>query len=198
MKPSQTVDMHDVETYLKTRKLVDERQLPYYIRWIQRFLLNDEGVRRLAPNDALAAFTQHLEQDARTEEWQVRQAVRAVELFQKHNLRHLQETGATVPASAVAGQADASEKPTTFAAALGEARTLIRLRHYAYRTEQAYLEWLTRYGRFATAILAMAGGGHGEVLPRGPGDPTGRGGIDAEPGRVKDKPHTLVSRSKLK
>lgn len=53
-----------------------------------------------------------------------------------------------VPA-AVAGQADATGKPTTFAGALGEARTLIRLRHYAYRTEQAYLEWLGRYGRFA-------------------------------------------------
>src|SRR5690606_24776935 len=91
---------------------------------------------------------QHLEQDNRTEEWQVRQAVRSVELFQKHYLRHLQETGGGGP-SAVAGQADATGTPKTFAAALGETRALIRLRHYAYRTEQTYLEWLGRYGRFA-------------------------------------------------
>ena len=71
-----------------------------------------------------------------------------MELFQKHYLRHLQETGAEVPA-AVAGQADTTGKPQTFAAALGETRTLIRLRHYVYRTEQTYLEWLGRYGRFA-------------------------------------------------
>ena len=35
----------------------------------------------------LAAFAQQLEQDGRTEEWQVRQAVRSVALFQKHYLR---------------------------------------------------------------------------------------------------------------
>ena len=29
------------------------------------------------------------------------------------------------------------------------ARAQLRLRHYAYRTEQTYLEWLGRYGRFA-------------------------------------------------
>ena len=77
----------------------------------------------------------------------MRQAVRSVELFQKHYLRHLQETGEAVPA-AVAGQMDATGTPQASGAALGEARTLIRLRHDAYRTEQTYLEWLGRYGRF--------------------------------------------------
>jgi hypothetical protein len=56
-------------------------------------------------------------QDGHTEEWQVRQAVRSVEIFQKHYLRHLQETGATVPAT-VAGKAIVAGPPTTFAAAL--------------------------------------------------------------------------------
>jgi hypothetical protein len=37
----------------------------------------------------------------------VRQAVRSVELFQKHYRRHLQETGKAVP-GAVAGQVDAT------------------------------------------------------------------------------------------
>jgi hypothetical protein len=55
----------------------------------------------------------------------VRQAVRSVEIFQKHYLRHLQETGATVLAT-VAGKASVAGPPTTFAAALGETRTLIR------------------------------------------------------------------------
>ena len=148
MNSTQTVDLHDVDAYWKSRNLVDDRHRPYYLRWIQRFLTGPWGAGRLAPNDALAAFAQHLEQDGRTEEWQVRQAVRSVELFQKHYLRHLQETGATVPA-AVAGRMEATGTPQTFGAALGETRTLIRLRHYAYRTEQTYLVWLGRYGRFA-------------------------------------------------
>jgi len=103
MNHSQTVDLHDVDAYFKIRNLVDDKHRPYYLRWIQRFLTGPWGAGRLAPNDALAAFTQHLEQVGHTEEWQVRQAIRSVELFQKHYLRHLQETGAEVPA-AIAGQ----------------------------------------------------------------------------------------------
>ena len=149
MKSTQAVDLHDVDSYWKSRNLVDDRHRPYCLRWLQRYLSGPWGAGRLAPGDALAAFAQHLERDDRLEEWQVRQAVRSVELFQKHYLHHLLETGATVPAAAVAGQAVAPAEPQTYAAALGEARTLIRLRHYAYRTEQTYLEWLGRYGRFA-------------------------------------------------
>jgi hypothetical protein len=99
MNPSQAVDLHDVDAYWKSRNLVDDRHRPYCLRWLQRFLSGPWGAGRLAPNDALAAFAQHLEQDGRTEEWQIRQAVRAVELFQKHYLRHLQETGGTVTAA---------------------------------------------------------------------------------------------------
>lgn len=76
MNQSQVVDLHDVEAYLKTRELVDDRRLPYYIRWIQRFLLGAGADRRLSPADALAAFTRQLERDARvgsggrqTEKW---------------------------------------------------------------------------------------------------------------------------------
>ena len=33
-------------------------------------------------------------------------------------------------------------------AAIHETRRLIRMRHYAYRTEQTYLGWLSQYGAF--------------------------------------------------
>ena len=84
MNATQTVDLHDVDAYWKSRNLVDDKHRPYYLRWLQRFLTGPWGTGRLAPNDALAAFAQHLEQDSRTEEWQVRQAVRSVELFQQY------------------------------------------------------------------------------------------------------------------
>ena len=32
--------------------------------------------------------------------------------------------------------------------AMHEVRRLIRMRHYAYRTEQTYLGWLSKYGTF--------------------------------------------------
>ena len=38
----------------------------------------------------------------------------------------------------------------TFDEAVEQTRTLARLRHYAYRTEMTYLEWIRRYGKFAS------------------------------------------------
>jgi integron integrase len=38
--------------------------------------------------------------------------------------------------------------PETLDAAIQETRRLIRVRHYAYRTEQTYLGWLAQYGEF--------------------------------------------------
>ena len=38
-----------------------------------------------------------------------------------------------------------AEKFDSLKQALAETRRLIRLRHYAYRTEQTYLGWLSQY-----------------------------------------------------
>ncbi len=149
MNQSQVGDLYDGEAYLKPRKLVDDRYLPYYIRWVQRFLRGAGADQRLSPADALAAFAQQSERDARVEKWQVRQAVRAVYLFQKHYLRHRQETGGAGPEAGTPAPAPTGA-PETFDEALEQPRTLIRLRHYTYRTEQTYLDWVRRYGRFVS------------------------------------------------
>ena len=81
MNDAQIVDLHDVEAYLKSRKLVDDRHLPYYIRWVQRFLTGPGGDSRLSAEDAHRAFLERLNQSGAVPEWQIRQASRAVELF---------------------------------------------------------------------------------------------------------------------
>ena len=52
MSEMQSVDLHDVEAYWKSRGLVDERHAPYYVRWLQRFLAGPGGDPRLASEDA--------------------------------------------------------------------------------------------------------------------------------------------------
>ena len=39
-------------------------------------------------------------------------------------------------------------QPETLDAAINEARRLMRLRHYAYRTEQTYVNWISQYAEF--------------------------------------------------
>jgi hypothetical protein len=87
----QPVDLRQVEEYWKSRGLVDERRMPYFIRWLQRFLVGPGGDARLQAQDAERAFVTRLEQNA-LPEWQVRQVARAAELFQRHYLQFLRET----------------------------------------------------------------------------------------------------------
>ncbi|MFA7230784.1 MAG: integron integrase [Victivallaceae bacterium] len=149
MNELQPVDLHDVELYWKSRSLVDERHLPYYVRWLQRFLTGPGGDPSLAPADAQRSFVEELERQ-QLPEWQIKQASRTVELYQKHYLRFQQEhtVGASGTALECVKVPERSGKPTTLDAAIHETRRLIRMRHYAYRTEQTYLGWLTQYGAF--------------------------------------------------
>jgi hypothetical protein len=62
MHNSQLVDMHDFESYFKSRKLADERHLPYYIRWVERFLAGPGGDARLTAQDAQTAFVDQWKQ----------------------------------------------------------------------------------------------------------------------------------------
>ena len=138
----QPIDLHDVESYWKSRNLVDERHLPYYIRWLQRFLAGPGGDSRLSAQDAERVFVEHLDRSGDVPEWQVQQAARAVEIYQKHYLSHRAETAGpgTAPPTVT--------KPTTLEAAMEETRRLVRVRHYAYRTEQTYMAWLAQYRNF--------------------------------------------------
>ena len=147
MHNSQGVDLHDVEAYWKSRHVVDDRHLPYYVRWLQRFLAGPGGDSRLSAEDAQRAFVDGLGQRGDVPEWQVRQAARAVDLYQKHYLRHRIETNASQ--GSAEGVSAAAAVPVTIEAALAETRRLIRMRHYAYyRTEQTYMAWLSQYCNF--------------------------------------------------
>ena len=150
MANGQLVDLHEVEAYWKSRGLVDERHLAYHIRWLQRFLAGPDGDLRLGPEDAERAFVESLERNG-TPDWQVRQAARAVELYQKHYLRFRQEPGRPAVGEVRGGNPPppaAQGIPSTLEAAMQEVRRIVRIRHYAYRTEQTYLGWLAQYGNF--------------------------------------------------
>ena len=56
MHNSQLVDLHDVEAYWKSRKLVDDSHLSYYVRWVQRVLNGPGGDSRLSAQDAQRVF----------------------------------------------------------------------------------------------------------------------------------------------
>ena len=126
---------------------MDERHLLHYIRWLQRFLAGPGSNSNLTAEDANRVFVEQLDRSGAIPEWQVRQAARAVELFQKHYLRYRVES-APAGVCATGDLPPVPTSPTTLDAGIAEVRRLVRLRHYSYRTEQTYLGWLSRYAGY--------------------------------------------------
>jgi len=120
---------------------VNETDAP--VRWLQRFLTGPGGDPQYTPQDAQRVFLEGLERAGQFPEWQVTQAARAVDLYQRHYQPCRGSADGTTPTAS-----RIPDKPQTLDAAICEVRRLVRLRHYAYRTEQTYLYWLSQYGDY--------------------------------------------------
>lgn len=133
MKP---IDLQSFETFLRNRKLSPERNIPYYASWVRRFLQAEPPATNLKDEDRIIRFNDQLERDNALEDWQVRQAIRAVQLYLNiFKQTRTQDQAKEQQSSAPADEMELAQKM----------RTLIRLRHYSYRTEQTYLDWVKRY-----------------------------------------------------
>jgi hypothetical protein len=127
MNSSQMVDLDQVAAYWKVRKLVDDIHLTHYVRWLSRFLAGPGGNPELSPADAQRVFVDELERYGSIPDWQVRQAARAIELYQKHYLRYRTELNGSPPDAAAAGEPLSAQAPTTLDAAIVETQRLLRI-----------------------------------------------------------------------
>lgn len=137
----QQFDLEPFVQYIKQRNLVDERHLPFYVKWVQRFLTAELPPIAASAADRIQAFENLLSKDRSIEEWQVRQALRAVELY----VKVFATTGKAETVSAGNPDKAISDAEGVYS----QMRDLIRIRHYAYRTEQTYLDWVRRYLAYA-------------------------------------------------
>lgn len=75
------MDLKGLEAYLKERRSAWERQRPYMLGWVKRFLSGAGARLDLAPFDRKRVFEGTLRRDPCLEEWLVRQALDAVDLY---------------------------------------------------------------------------------------------------------------------
>jgi integron integrase len=139
----QTIDLQPFVTYMRERNVVDEQHAPFYVKWVRLFLTSELPPVATALKDRIQAFSDMLAGDANIKDWQLRQAVRAVELYAKVFLPSAEAPLAALATPPVEATVNLAE--TVYV----EMRDLIRVRHYAYRTEQTYLDWVRRYMAYA-------------------------------------------------
>jgi hypothetical protein len=138
----QAFDLEPFVRYIKERNLANERNIPFYVQWVQRFLTANLPDIATSSRDRIQAFENLLSKNQSIQDWQIRQALKAVELYVK----------VFIPSANMDPiNPDDREKAISEADRIyDQMRELIRLRHYSYRTEQTYLDWVRRYMGYAS------------------------------------------------
>jgi len=122
--------------FLLRARLVKEKAAPHCVRWVRRFLTRPASNEPLA--DQALRFSEDLERGG-CQDWQVRQAEQAVRIY---FVNLLQRTDwRRQPASAAVDK----HQRTDPLALLDELRRRLRTRHYSYRTECSYADWVRRF-----------------------------------------------------
>ena len=122
--------------FLLKAQLVKEQAAPHCVRWVRRFLMRPASNEPLS--DQARRFAEELERGGACPEWQVRQAEQAVRIYFVNFLRRVEWH--RKPAGAV----DERQR-TDPLAVLDELRRRLRTRHYSYRTECSYADWVRRF-----------------------------------------------------
>ena len=127
--------------FLLKAQLVRPAAAPYFVRWVRRFLSRQASDEPLA--DQVRGFCEELERDGGSEDWQVRQADQALRIYFVNLLKRTDWHRR--PVSTVVDE----QGRTSPLAALQQLRMRLRTRHYSYRTECTYADWVRRFLDYA-------------------------------------------------
>ena len=125
--------------YLLSKRLVPERNAKFYVQWTRRFLERAPANSSLGLQDRLQIFIDDIRKQG-IEDWQVSQAERAIRMFFHNFQKGTEWNRPFAPSACLAPDGTVSK-----IAALQKLRECLRLRHYSYRTEQTYVDWVNRF-----------------------------------------------------
>lgn len=127
------------------KKLVKPSTIKFHAIWASKFILLSSQNREKTLDERIHLFIDSLKSQNK-EEWQVEQAENAVKLYLDHFLDG--DTSAFTPKPFLPEKVDSSNQEF-INHCLNRMREALRVKHYAYRTEQTYLDWAKRFLRFS-------------------------------------------------
>jgi integron integrase len=134
--------------FLLRARIADERRGSFFVSWVRRFLC-----RPVSPGESLQdrvqKFREDLERRGRWQDWQIEQAERAVRLY---FVNFLKQTDWAARERDLVRRSDGGVDRL---AVIEEMRTRLRVRHYSYRTESTYADWVRRFLDYAAAQQAV-------------------------------------------
>jgi integron integrase len=128
----------EFQEFLLSRKLAPEKHVLFLAVWASKFLAFSNRKKQQDIGITVTEFLNSLETTGNIADWQVRQAEEAVRLYLDHF------KGAEV-LSTTQGEAGPKYSLADSRKLLAEMKRLIRLKHFSYNTERAYLDWAERF-----------------------------------------------------
>ena len=123
------------------RAMVSPGKEKYFILWLRRFFNDESSFKGRSWEEKLPQYLERLANDTQIASWQVDQADQAVRLyFQNFYAAEKLAAQGTSSCSTV-------ENPGWYAPqeSLDDLKEWMRIKHYAYKTEQSYLNWCKRF-----------------------------------------------------
>jgi integron integrase len=130
----------DFGKFLLESRLAGVGKEKFMVHWVRKFFEYRLKLPNMSWAEQVPLFIQELNESGAYQDWQVRQADQAVRLYFSNFLMSQSQSQ-----SSLQGQDSSSTGGLTQQAALKNFREGLRLRNYATRTEQTYIDWVRRY-----------------------------------------------------
>ncbi len=149
--------LSDYGDFLLKRSLVVSGKETFFIHWVRKYLSSEASFKGIKWEEKLPQFLDKLATEPKIADWQIDQADQAIRLYFLNFYTSVQSV-------AVKENASQMDAPGVFngAQALADLREWMRIKHYAYKTEQAYLNWCKRF--FAYSVQCRGGGESGNEV----------------------------------
>ena len=138
--------MQSLPDFFRDVGQVDSRRLPHYLDWVKKYQqrMGRADIEANSMNRFLFSLT------SGCEEWQVRQARRALQLYSYYRARNHAAAEDAIHGSGAtrAANKDLPATPRAWMHIEDEFVRIVRLKHLSYRTEKSYRAWILGFKAF--------------------------------------------------
>ena len=147
--------------FLLKRSMVAPGKETFFIFWVRRFLNSENSFKGRGWEDKLPQYLDQLAGEPQIAPWQVDQADQAVRLY---FLNYYAAVKSPVKSKCTSLTPD---DPAWFDSrkALEDMKEWMRIKHYAYKTEQSYLNWCKRFFNYSSECKGVNRDGCAAVSP---------------------------------
>ncbi len=136
-------DLSEFQEYLRSNSLVQEKYIRFYAQWASKFLAFSTRNNNLSHDLQVQKFNNYLKIHEKVADWQVKQANNAITLY-VHQFKNRNEGSSP--------QTEVDKACSAGSNLIDELRQAIRIKHYAYRTERKYIEWLNDFSLYMKQV----------------------------------------------